>query len=222
MPRCDSLALAVRRCGPHHSAGLPALGAQSALELADSHIYGGDSVGFSLVCTVWRCISRGVGLLVIGLTRVYPNAFLWLLGAKYAGLRFEFFKVMISSSMRLVSGVMNSVNVARRFNYHWDYAAGNVVTLILQIIFIWKADLSGVRNVLWHRIFSGAPSLMMFVIAAVYGFVCGPRRIPGAGGLSKSFRGGPGIERDEGNAPGVGLQPDVCYWLTSAGELQWA
>jgi hypothetical protein len=63
---------------------------------------------------------------------------------------------------------------------------------------------------------------MMFVIAAVYGFVCGPRRIPGAGGLSKSFRGGPGIERDEGNAPGVGLQPDVRYWLTSAGELQWA
>jgi O-antigen/teichoic acid export membrane protein len=131
-------------------------------------------------------VAGGFGLLVAGLSRVFPEAFLWILGAKYAGLRFEVFQVMIASSMGLVSGVMNSINVARRFNYHWDYTTRNIVTLIIQIIFIWKADLSSVRNVLWLSIFSGVPSLMLFVIAAVYGCVRGPRRIPGADGLNEA------------------------------------
>ena len=131
-------------------------------------------------------VAGGFGLLVVGLSRVFPEALLWILGTKYAGLRFEVFQVMIGSSIGFVCGVMNSINVARRFNYHWDYTTRNIVTLIIQIIFIWKADLSSVRNVLWLSIFSGVPSLMLFVIAAVYGCVRGPRRIPGADGLNEA------------------------------------
>ena len=69
-------------------------------------------------------------------------------GPKYTGLRFEVFLVMISSSMGMVGGIISNINCARRFVYHWDNITRNLTTLAVQVIFIWKVDLSSVRNVL--------------------------------------------------------------------------
>jgi hypothetical protein len=119
------------------------------------------------------------GLALIGSARLFPDAFLWILGPKYAGLRYEVFLMMISSSMALVGGLIASINGARRFVYHWDNMTRNILTLIVQVMFIWKADLSSVRSVLWFGIITGLPSLAMQTAVAVYGMVRGPRRIAG-------------------------------------------
>jgi len=123
--------------------------------------------------------AAGFGLALVGLARVFPGAFLWILGPKYAGLRFEVIQVMLSSAMGLVGGLMASINGARRFVYHWDNMTRNVATLIIQVLFIWKADLSSVRSVLWFGIFTGLPSLIMQTVVAFYGCARGPRRISG-------------------------------------------
>jgi hypothetical protein len=123
--------------------------------------------------------AAGFGLLMVGLARVFPGAFLWILGPKYAGLRYEVFLVMIASSMGLVGGVMATINGARRFVYHWDNMTRNILTLIVQALFIWKADLSDVRTVLVFGIVTGLPSLVLQTVVTFYGFARGPRRIVG-------------------------------------------
>jgi hypothetical protein len=63
--------------------------------------------------------------------------------------------------------------------YYWDNIARNTLTLLVQIIFIWKADLSSVRSVLWFGIASGLPSLVIHTLVVFYGFARGPRKIVG-------------------------------------------
>jgi O-antigen/teichoic acid export membrane protein len=118
-------------------------------------------------------------LFMIALARFFPQVFLWILGPKYAGLRFEVFLVMISSSMSMVGGIMANINGARRFVFHWDNMTRNISTLAIQILFIWKVDLSSVRNVLWFSIATLTPSLIMQTVVAFYGCARGPRRIVG-------------------------------------------
>ena len=125
------------------------------------------------------------GLCVVALARVFPGAFLWILGPKYANLRFEVLLVMISGSMGLVGGLMASINGARRFVYYWDNMARNIITLTVQIVFIWKADLSNVRTVLWFGIATGLPSLVLQTTVGVYGCLRGPRRIIGIDDLQE-------------------------------------
>ncbi len=122
------------------------------------------------------------GLAVVAMARLFPGAFLWILGPKYAQLRFEVLLVMITGSMGLVGGIMATINGARRFVYYWDNVARNFLTLLVQVVFIWKADLSDVRTVLWFGVASGLPSLLLQALVAVYGFARGPRRIPGLDG----------------------------------------
>jgi hypothetical protein len=122
----------------------------------------------------------GFGLAMIGLARVFPGVFLWVLGPKYATLRFEVLQVMVVGAMGFVGGVMASINGARRFIYHWDNMARNILTLVIQVVFIWKVDLSSVQNVLWFGIVSGLPSLVLQTAVTFYGFARGPRTMPGA------------------------------------------
>jgi hypothetical protein len=119
------------------------------------------------------------GLGMVGLARVCPGLFLWVLGPKYANLRYEVLLVMITGAIGLVSGVMATINGSRRFVYYWDNIARNTLTLLVQIIFIWKADLSSVRSVLWFGIASGLPSLVIHTLVVFYGFARGPRKIVG-------------------------------------------
>jgi len=119
------------------------------------------------------------GLGMVGLARVCPGLFLWVLGPKYANLGYEVLLVMITGAIGLVSGVMATINGSRRFVYYWDNIARNTLTLLVQIIFIWKADLSSVRSVLWFGIASGLPSLVIHTLVVFYGFARGPRKIVG-------------------------------------------
>jgi len=121
----------------------------------------------------------GFGLAMVALARLFPGMFLWVLGPKYANLRVEILLVITASAIGYVSGIMAAINSARRFVYYWDNIARNILTVILQAVFIWKADLSSVRTVLWFGIVTGLPSLVLQTAVTFYGFTHGPRRIVG-------------------------------------------
>jgi hypothetical protein len=131
-------------------------------------------------------IATAIGLGAVALGWIVPGAFLWILGPHYAGLRFEVLLVMISGSMGLVGSLMSTINGARRFVYHWDNMSRNIATLVVQVIFVWKVDISSVRNVLWFGVATGLPSLVNQVLVAIYGITRGPRQIPGFGEHNES------------------------------------
>jgi O-antigen/teichoic acid export membrane protein len=120
-----------------------------------------------------------VGLSVVTLAHVFPELFLWVLGPKYAGFRFEVQLVMISGAIGLMGGFMASVNGSRRFNFYWHNITTIVLTVIVQCCFLWKTDLSTVRAVLWLSVATATVSLFTNTLCAFYGFARGPRRIKG-------------------------------------------
>ncbi len=117
----------------------------------------------------------GAGL--VALARVFPGLFLWVLGPKYAGLQTEVVLVMVSGAISLFGGVMAAINGSRRFIYYSFVLADNILTLILQAVYIWRVDLSTVKAVLWFNIFTMLPTLATGAMTAFYGFARGGRRI---------------------------------------------
>jgi hypothetical protein len=49
----------------------------------------------------------------------------------------------------------------------------------LQVLFIWKVDLSTVKAVLWFGIASLLPTFAIGILTAFYGFARGGRRVVG-------------------------------------------
>jgi O-antigen/teichoic acid export membrane protein len=119
----------------------------------------------------------GAGM--VALACIFPGLFLWVLGPKYAGLRTEVVLVILAGAIGLVGGVNASINSSRRFVYYAFVLTDNIVTLIVQAIFIWKVDLSTVKAVLWFNIATITPTFIIGFLAAFYGFVRGGRRVAG-------------------------------------------
>jgi len=119
----------------------------------------------------------GAGM--VALARVWPGLFLWVLGPKYAGLQTEVVLVILAGAISLAGGVTAAINGSRRFTYYSFVLTDNVVTLIVQAIFIWKVDMSTVKNVLWFNIASLVPTFITGILATFYGFAKGGRRVAG-------------------------------------------
>jgi O-antigen/teichoic acid export membrane protein len=115
----------------------------------------------------------------IALARVFPGLFLWILGPKYADLRTEVVLVIVAGAISIVGGIIACINGSRRFTYYSFVLADNIVTLIVQAIFIWKMDLSTVRAVLWFNIATITPTFIIGILASFYGFARGGRRVAG-------------------------------------------
>jgi hypothetical protein len=108
---------------------------------------------------------------------LFPQVFLWILGPNYSTLSFEVGLIVLSSAIRYVSGFMWVIHSARRFVYWWNNLSNIVLTLLVQLAFIWKFDLSTVRNVLLCNIATAAVSLLISVACGIYGFWHGPQKI---------------------------------------------
>jgi len=114
---------------------------------------------------------------VSGLAARFPELYLWVLGQKYNGLRFEVLLVVLGSSIYYLQGVMWTIHCSRRFVYWWNNSAIICVTLAIEIFFILKVDLSTVRAVLTMNLVTAAGSLLLSILTGVYGFARGPRAI---------------------------------------------
>jgi O-antigen/teichoic acid export membrane protein len=115
-------------------------------------------------------------LFAVGVARYIPQAFLWILGHKYSGLRFEVFVMIAGSSVSYLCGTIGLIHWARKFVFWWTSIVNITVTLALQGLFIWKADLSSVRAVLVLNLATASVSLLVNGLAGIYGFAYGPRQ----------------------------------------------
>lgn len=115
----------------------------------------------------------------VAIARFWPDFFLWILGPKYAGLRTEVVLVIVAGAISLVGSLISSINSSRRFIYYSFVLTDNIVTLFVQAIFIWRVDMSTVKNVLWFNIASLLPTFVTGILAAIYGYARGGRRVAG-------------------------------------------
>jgi hypothetical protein len=122
--------------------------------------------------------AASVGLSVVILPRIWPGLFLWVLGKKYAHLDLEVFLVMIGSAIYYLSGVLFCINLARRFVYWWANLSIIVLTISVQALFLWRADMGTVRSVLIFYIWSNLVTLVIAISCGIYGFLYGPRHVP--------------------------------------------
>jgi len=106
-----------------------------------------------------------------------PGGFLWILGPHYSGLRTEVGLVILASSGRYVSGFLWTVHTARRFVYWWNNIANIVLFLLIQAAFLWKFDLSTVRNVLILNLAMVPAALGVGIACGIYGFWRGPQKM---------------------------------------------
>lgn len=114
---------------------------------------------------------------VTALARLFPGVFLWILGPKYSGLRYEVFLLMALNSISFLAGMLWTVHNARRFVYWWNGIATILLTLAIQAVCIWKLDLSTIRGVLMMGLWTACASFITVACAGIYGFIFGPRRV---------------------------------------------
>jgi hypothetical protein len=112
-----------------------------------------------------------------GLAFFFPEIFLWILGPQYSHLRLEVSLVVLSSAIQFVAGFLWVIHSARRFIYWWSNLTHIALTLIVQVVLIWKFDLSTVRNVLYFNIASAGVALLVMISTGVYGFWRGPQKM---------------------------------------------
>jgi O-antigen/teichoic acid export membrane protein len=112
---------------------------------------------------------------VTGLARFFPGPLLWILGPKYSALHYEAFLLIAASSLGYLYTVFWVVNNACRFVYWWNSFAIIILTLAIQVIFIWKADLSTIRGVLTMNLCALLGNFAVVVVTGIYGFTFGPR-----------------------------------------------
>jgi O-antigen/teichoic acid export membrane protein len=113
----------------------------------------------------------------IVLARFFPGIFLWILGHQYSGLRYEVFLMIAISSISYLYGVLWVVHNACRFVYWWNSFFIVTLTLVIQILFIWKADLSTIRGVLYMNLCTTGAMFVVMIATGIYGFIFGPRKI---------------------------------------------
>ena len=108
---------------------------------------------------------------------LFPELFLWVLGPKYSQLRLEVGLMILSSSISYVNGFLWMVHSSRRFVYWWNNIANIALTFGVEVAFIWKFDLSTVRNVLILNIALAIVSLILYIACGLYGFWRGPQKM---------------------------------------------
>jgi O-antigen/teichoic acid export membrane protein len=115
-------------------------------------------------------------IVITALARAFPGMFLWILGRKYGGLRYEVFLIMAASSSAYFAAVLWVIHNARRFVYWWNGFAIITLTLAVQALFIWRGNLSTVRAVLTMNLVVAITGVIVNASTGIYGFLCGARQ----------------------------------------------
>jgi len=124
-------------------------------------------------------IEAGFCIVMTATAARFPEVFLWVLGPKYSNLRFEVLLMIAVASMGHLCELLWTINTARRFVYWWNGAITIFYTLLIEVLFVWRVDLSTVRSVLLMSVTTGAGVLLVNVLTGIYGFARGPRETAG-------------------------------------------
>lgn len=124
-----------------------------------------------------------------GMAWQFPKLFLWVLGPKYYNLRAEVALLIAACSIGYLYDALLTVHNARRFVYWWNGAVAIAYVLSIEIVFIWKVNLSTVRSVIILNLATMAGVLVINIITGIYGFARGPREATAV--LVSAGRGAP-------------------------------
>lgn len=132
-------------------------------------------------------IETALCVFTVIMAALFPEIFLWILGPKYSNLRFELLLFIAGSSASYLAGMLWIVHSSRRFVYWWNGIMVITSTLAVEILFIWKVDLSTMRAVLILNLCTALAGLVINLSTGVYGFIWGPRNIPQAQPVAAGF-----------------------------------
>ena len=126
-------------------------------------------------------LSLAIGITGLGMLSgsgfLLPQAYLFLLGPHYEGLRLEAGLVILGSSINFLAEYMQTIHLSRRFVYWWSNISNIVAILSIQILFLWRFDVSRLRIVLLMNVASVSASLFIQILTGIYGFTFGPQKM---------------------------------------------
>ena len=105
---------------------------------------------------------------VIGAAALFPSAFLFVLGNRYAHLDRELVLMVAGSVVAALIGTLWSLNAARAWvGFSWLYIP---LTIATQVALIPVTDFSSVPGVLTFNLLSAVPSLLLNMVMSYRGF----------------------------------------------------
>jgi hypothetical protein len=109
----------------------------------------------------------GFSALLIGAAELFPRAFLFVLGAKYAHLDRELVLMVSGAVVGALTGTFWTLNASKAWIAgSWLYIP---LTLSTQIALIPMTDFSSVRSVLIFNLLSAIPNLLLNLVLSIRG-----------------------------------------------------
>lgn len=118
-----------------------------------------------------------LALCFIPLAAFCPELFLWILGPKYADLRYEVLLLIIACCIRYFGSVLWTMNSARKFVYWGSNAALIVAPLLVEAYYFWRVNLSTMSAVLHLSIVTALIGVSVHAFSGLRGFLRGPREL---------------------------------------------
>ena len=112
---------------------------------------------------------------VVVLAFTFPQAFLWLLGGKYANLGGEMGWLVLASCINYLAGLLWIMNRARKWLFWSGTTLEIVLLLVTQTAFIAYVGVRTVREAVLFTFASSFCYLIAHGYVSVYGFIKGPR-----------------------------------------------
>ncbi len=115
------------------------------------------------------------GAALILFAALFPDALLWILGAKYALLHRELVLMMTFTAVNSISGAMWSLNSSKAWiEYVWLHIPS---TLLMQAVLLMTVNVSTLQGALWFGTFSVLPSIVLNAVLAVRGLRSAARTV---------------------------------------------
>ena len=103
---------------------------------------------------------------ITGLTWLFADPILWLLGKKYSGLKVELVLNMLAACLGMVSGILFQLYSSR------GWVMNPIVSITLNILFlvigVMNTEFSSLRSVILFNIFVASMQVLMHLVYAIY------------------------------------------------------
>jgi O-antigen/teichoic acid export membrane protein len=111
-----------------------------------------------------------VALMVVASGKVFPGAYLLLLGAKYSNLTSQVQLVIYASAIGYFTGAMWTIAVARKWIFWWSGSMQVIVLTLVQLVCVMFLPLSTSEGVLKMNIYTAFGALSVQIIHVIQGF----------------------------------------------------
>jgi O-antigen/teichoic acid export membrane protein len=111
-----------------------------------------------------------VALMVVASAKLFPGAYLLLLGAKYSNLTPQVQLVVYASAIGYFTGAMWTIAVARKWIFWWSGSMQVIVLTLVQLVCVMFLPLSTSEGVLKMNIYTAFGALSVQIVHVVQGF----------------------------------------------------